>query len=90
MGKALLVLVAVVLLVYAFFDLLATPKERIRFLPKALWFVVVILLVYVGPLLWILVGHGRDRPDPPKPPGGSYNRPPAKGPDDDPDYLRGL
>ena len=94
MGKALLVIVAIVLLVYAFFDLLATPKDRVRLLPKVLWFVVVVLVPYVGPLLWILLGSRSDRRGPPKPPGGSYGwpggRPPARGPDDDPDYLRGL
>ncbi|MEH3033399.1 MAG: PLD nuclease N-terminal domain-containing protein [Aeromicrobium erythreum] len=93
MGKALLVMVAVVLLVYAFFDLVATPRDRVRLLPKLLWFPVIVLLPFVGPLLWILSGLGA-RPEPPRPPGGSYGypggRPPAKGPDDDPDFLRGL
>jgi hypothetical protein len=94
MGKALVVIVVVVLLVYAFFDLLATPSERIRFLPKWLWFVVVVGAFVVGPVLWMLFGQRRDRPRPPRPPGGQYGwpggRPPAKGPDDDPDFLRGL
>ena len=89
MGKALIVIVIVVLLVYAFFDLLATPAERTRFLPKWLWFALVLVPV-VGPVLWMLFGQRRDRPKPPPPPGGGYGRPPAKGPDDDPDFLRGL
>jgi hypothetical protein len=88
MGKALIVVVIVVLLVYAFFDLLATPSDRTRFLPKWLWFVLVFIPV-VGPLLWMLFGQRRDRPKPPPPP-GRYGRPPAKGPDDDPDFLRGI
>ena len=89
MGKALIVIVIVVLLVYAFFDLLATPADRTRFLPKWLWFALVFIPV-VGPVLWMLFGQRRDRPKPPPPPGGGYGRPPAKGPDDDPDFLRGL
>jgi hypothetical protein len=94
MGKALIVIVIVVLLVYAFFDLLATPSERVRWVPKFLWFVVVLLPV-AGPLLWILTGQRRDRGQPPRAPGGQYGwpgggRPPARGPDDDPDFLRGL
>ncbi len=93
MGKALLIMVAVVLLVYAFFDLVAAPRDRVKVLPKALWFPVVVLIPFVGPLLWIATGLG-GKAEPPKPPGGSYGwpggRPPAKGPDDDPDYLRGL
>ena len=87
MGKALIVIVIIVLLVYAFFDLLATPADRTRFLPKWLWFALVLIPV-VGPVLWMLFGQRRDRPKPPPPPG--YGRPPAKGPDDDPDFLRGL
>ena len=92
MGKALIIVVIVVLLVYAFFDLLATPKDRTRYLPKWLWFVLVLVPV-VGPVLWMLFGQRRDRPKPPPPPGGGQyggGRPPAKGPDDDPDFLRGL
>lgn len=94
MGKALIVIVIVVLLVYAFFDLLATPAERVKYLPKWIWFIIVVLGVVVGPILWVLFGQRRDRPKPPPPPGGRYGwpggRPPAKGPDDDPDFLRGL
>ena len=89
MGKALVVIVIVVLLVYAFFDLLATPADRTRFLPKWLWFVLVLVPV-VGPILWMLFGQRRDRPKPPPPPGRYGGRPPAKGPDDDPDFLRGI
>jgi hypothetical protein len=48
----------------------------------------------LGPVLWMLFGQRRDKPKPPPPPGGQYGwpggRPPAKGPDDDPDFLRGL
>jgi hypothetical protein len=89
MGKALIVIVIIVLLVYAFFDLLATPSERTRYLPKWLWFALVLVPV-VGPVLWMLFGQRRDRPSPPPPSGGQFGRPPAKGPDDDPDFLRGL
>lgn len=90
MGKALVVIVAIVLLVYAFFDLLATPSQRIRFAPKLVWFVVVVMLPFIGPLLWIFVGARRQQGGPPpKKPGRRPGRPP-RGPDDDPDYLRDL
>jgi hypothetical protein len=89
MGKAFLVVVGIVLFVYALFDLIATPGDRVRLLPKALWFVL-LLLVPVGPLLWLLFGHLRPS-TPPKPPSGGWRPPPGpRGPDDDPDYLRGL
>lgn len=89
MGKLLPVVIGVVLLVYAIFDLIATPSERIRYLPKYLWFFV-LLVPFAGPLTWVFLGHLRPSAPPrggrpqPKPPFG------PRGPDDDPDYLRGL
>lgn len=85
MGRVLIVVLGVVLLVYAFFDLIGTPSSRVRFLPKFLW-LVVILLPYVGPLLWLFFHQGV----PPflRGPGGQPR--PPQGPDDDPEFLRGL
>lgn len=86
MGRAILVVLMVVLLVYALFDLRSTPTARVQHLPKVVW-ALVILLPLVGPLLWLVVGQRA-----PKSPGGgrSFRPPRPKGPDDDPDYLRGL
>lgn len=88
MGKALIVVVGVVLFVYALFDLIATPAREARYVPKPLWFLV-ILIPALGPLLWIF-GGTRTAPKPPSSPPPAWRRPSAKGPDDDPDYLRGL
>ena len=92
MGKALVLVVGVVLVVYAIFDLIATPRQQVKVLPKPAWLLIV-LVPFVGPLLWIFVGHAKPTP-PPKPrgaTGGGWTPPPApRGPDDDPDYLRGL
>jgi hypothetical protein len=84
MGKALLIVVPLVLLVYAFFDLYATPRHNVQHLPKPVWFVVVLVPV-AGPLLWLLIGSSRSS----KPPTRSSG-PDIVGPDDDPDFLRGL
>jgi hypothetical protein len=89
MGKAVLLVVGVVLLVYAIFDLIATPKEQVKQLPKIAWFVV-ILVPFVGPLLWVFVGKTKQAPPKPRSTGGWTPPPGPKGPDDDPDYLRGL
>lgn len=86
MGKALVIGIGIVLFVYALFDLLATPSREVRFLPKVGWFVV-LLAPGVGPLLWIFAGARASTPPPTAPP---RRRPGAMGPDDDPDYLRGL
>ncbi len=88
MGKFVLAVIGIAMFVYALFDLIATPRERVRYLPKPLWFVV-LLLPAIGPLLWLIAGRERSVPPRggqarPKPPPG------PRGPDDDPDYLRGL
>jgi hypothetical protein len=89
MGKAFLVVVVIALFVYAVFDLIATPPSRVRYLPKPLWFVV-LLLAPIGPLAWLFVGRvpassaGGGGPAKPRPSPG------PRGPDDDPDYLRNL
>lgn len=87
MGRALPIVVAIVLFVYALFDLIATPSQNTRYVPKLLWFVAILIPV-VGPLLWIFLGvsnAGR-----PPGPGNIPRHPSTRGPDDDPDYLRGL
>lgn len=89
MGKALIIVVAVAVTVYALFDLIATPRQNVRFLPKPLWFVVLIVPL-LGAMLWIVLGSRPYRNPPPRPSPPPYRRPPARGPDDDPDYLRGL
>ncbi|GAA0195414.1 MULTISPECIES: PLD nuclease N-terminal domain-containing protein [unclassified Aeromicrobium] len=91
MGKALIAIVGVVLLVYAFFDLIATPRSQVRGLPKAAWFVA-ILVPFVGPLAWVFLGSQPRKGRPPRDSGYGWpgGRPPTRGPDDDPDYLRGL
>ena len=90
MGKAVLLVLGIVLLVYAIFDLIATPKEQVKLLPKIVWFLL-ILVPFVGPLLWMLAGHAKPAPPPQQRNTGGWTPPPVpRGPDDDPDYLRGL
>lgn len=85
MGKALPIVVALVLLVYAFFDLYSTPRQNIKHLPKWAWFLLVLVPI-AGPLLWLFFGATKQQ----RPPNRGPNRGGALGPDDDPDFLRGL
>lgn len=88
MGKALIVVIGIALFVYAVFDVIATPPSRVRYLPKPVWFVV-LLFVPIGPLLWLYLGRMRSTTPPPK--DDVWSPPPGpRGPDDDPDYLRNL
>lgn len=86
MGKVFLVLVALVLIIYSLYDLLATPRNRVQHLPRWGWALLIVLAPYAGALLWIVFGVAKDRPTGPRRP----NPPRPMGPDDDPDFLRGL
>lgn len=87
MGKVFLVLAAVVLTVYSLYDLVATPRDRVQHLPKWGWALLIVLAPYAGAALWLIFGVAKGR----SPGGGPRKRPPRPlGPDDDPDFLRGL
>jgi len=85
MSKALPIVVALVLLVYAFFDLYSTPRENVQHLPKWSWFLLVLVPV-AGPLLWLFFGATKQQ----RPPKSRPQHGGGIGPDDDPDFLRGL
>ena len=80
-------LAALALLVYCVLDVVTTPRERVRGLPKPLWLLVALLPV-VGPLAWFFAGR------PPRASGGTGLRPGPRvepgAPDDDEDFLREL
>lgn len=82
MLKALLVLGAAALAVWALLDLAQTPRSRVQVLAKPAWVLAVVLLPVLGALAWFMVG--RSATAAPRPP----VRPLA--PDDDPEFLRHL
>ncbi len=81
MARVLLALVIVVVAftVYALVDCLMLQKARVRALPRAAWFFIVLLFPVIGGLLWFFIGRGR--------PVASAPRRRVMGPDDDPDFL---
>jgi len=87
MIKVLLVLVPLALTIYAVIDAIQTEDSRVQYLPKLIWILLILLFTPIGGIAWFVTGrqrgpqNGRQRP----------NRPSApRGPDDDPDFLRGL
>ena len=83
------------LFIFAVLDCITSDRSQCRILPKALWFLIIVLIPIVGPLAWLLLGRpakpsehpaGRmpARPDSSPPPRPS-RRP--LGPDDDPRFL---
>jgi Phospholipase_D-nuclease N-terminal len=87
---------------YAMFDAISAPRNRIRVFPKPVWVIVILVLNVVGAALWL--GFGRPRRSDLPPARAAATRPGWTGqlgrpapprrrptaPDDDPDFLRGL
>lgn len=97
----LLFLVQLCMLVYCVLNVVTTPGEQCRNLPKAAWLVLVIVLPLLGGIAWLLAGRpaGRRRSEVPHkgnrgggvPP--EYDRPgraSAPNPDDDAAFLAQL
>lgn len=72
--------------VYCVVDIVQTEEDRVRGLPKLVWLVVALLVPLAGGISWLIAGRPRGILQPrPKPrPRG------PRGPDDDPDFLRGI
>jgi hypothetical protein len=95
MGRLLVAVVVVGFTVYCLIDVLRSDRRHVRDLPRAAWVVLILLLPVLGGILWLVAGRPRSGGG-----GGRGGRPrhvgtppsprPARGPDDDPDFLRGL
>jgi hypothetical protein len=85
--RALPVIVALGLAIYCFLDCIQTDARRVQTLTKGAWLVGILLVPLFGPLGWLMRGRPRGTSR-----GGPTRRGPAppRGPDDDPDFLRGL
>lgn len=86
MIKGFLAVLSVALTVFALADCVQTENDKVRGIPKWAWVVLVVLLPWVGPITWLVVG--KDRQD-----GNGIDRPRRDGPtapDEDPDFLRRL
>jgi len=93
------------LLIYAVIDCSRTPDEEVpASMSRPGWLVMIILLPFLGPVFWLIASRTEDGTGSPRAPGGggssraetgggsagtSRKRGPV-GPDDDPDFLRGL
>jgi hypothetical protein len=81
-------ILAVAFSVYAIVDCLLADRRRIRGLPKAVWVLVILIVMPIGGILWFAVGRGRRGATA----RGSAARGPVRrvAPDDDPAFLKGL
>jgi Phospholipase_D-nuclease N-terminal len=83
MLRVLMFLVPLALSIYAFIDCISTDEKQIRYIPKPIWAVLVLLFPLVGSISWLLAGKER-----------TAQRPQRRGgwvaPDDNPDFLKSL
>lgn len=85
MLRVLMILVPLALSIYAFIDCITTDEKDVRYIPKPLWAILVLLFPLVGSISWLIVGRART------PHGASSSR---RGgwvaPDDNPEFLKSL
>jgi hypothetical protein len=73
------------LLIYCLVDVISIYESRIKTLNKLAWVFIIILLPFLGPILWLTLG--KERRDVSQPLARSRTKGPV-GPDDDPTFLR--
>ena len=82
MGRALVILLPLVLTLYTFVECAMRDDSQIKKIPKWGWLLVILFLQPIGGIVYLVIGRVR-RPRGPKP-GKKRILPP----DDDPDFLR--
>lgn len=81
MLKVILVIAALGLMIFALIDLWQVPAVDVKGGNRFLWTLAILLLPVVGAALWLWIGRSSQ----------DYTEQQRhSGPDDDPDFLRGL
>ncbi|QKV93386.1 PLDc_N domain-containing protein [Streptomyces sp. NA02950] len=93
MLRVLMILVPLALSIYAFIDCITTDEQDIRYIPKPIWAILVLLFPVVGSVSWLIAGRkravGGGRRDGVR----SGSRGGGDGwvaPDDNPEFLKSL
>lgn len=82
MLRILPVIISLALSIYCVVDCIKSDNDAVRGLPKLVWVFVILLFPIAGSLAWLFAGRPQAAP--------TRRRPLPRGPDDDPDFLRGL
>ena len=98
MLRSLPVIIWFVLLVYSLIDCIQADEGRLRNLSKTAWILLIILVPYAGPIVYLAAGRpstggaGRNVPWPSTRTAGypEYERPRRSAPDDDPEFLASI
>ncbi len=90
-------LISLALTIYALFSCVQTPEKDVPYVPKLVWVVLIILVPFAGPIIWLVVsrraaaGGQSSRGAASRGPAPSGPQPRrATGPDDDPEFLAWL
>ncbi|WP_204013162.1 PLD nuclease N-terminal domain-containing protein [Sphaerimonospora thailandensis] len=84
---------------YCLFDVITTPEQAVRNLPKVLWVLIVVFLAGLGGLFWLILGRPTAAPAAVREPRetfgplggrGTARAQAPRGPEDDPEFLRHL
>jgi len=79
--------------IFCIIDVITTPEDQCRNLPKLAWLVIVVLLVDIGSIAWLIAGrawNGEPRRPLAGTPARRGARPVAANPDDDEEFLASL
>jgi hypothetical protein len=96
MLRGLPALIEIGLLIFCLIEAIQTPADEIRGLGKGWWILLIIVFPIIGGVAWLVAGRPLRRQDPNGwrmgsgfPEHGRSARP-ARGPDDDPEFLRQI
>jgi hypothetical protein len=93
-GFGLLIVLA--LWLFCLIDVITTPDDQVRNLPKLVWLLIVIVLFDLGCIAWLVAGRPWNRTAPNSPTAAKYpeydrpGRHVPNNPDDDEAFLAGL
>lgn len=86
MLRVLIILVPLALSIYAFIDCVTTQEKDVRFMPKPVWAILILLFPLVGSISWLIIGRDRATSQRMGRTSGSK----WVAPDDNPEFLKSL
>jgi len=93
LGEGALGIALIFLWIFCIFDVIVTPQDETRNMPKVLWLLVVLIVPEVGSIAWLLLGRPRRARAAAAWPRPSRQEPRRKGPlgpEDSPQFMSGI
>lgn len=90
MLRAIPAILSIAIAIFALADCIQTADDKVRGLPKWAWIVLIVLIPWIGPITWLIVGKDRTGGSGRGPGRGGPQRTGPLAPDEDPEFLRRL